>query len=46
MSKILDEVLQANEQYAAGFGEKGKLALPPARLRRATSPFRRGNAVV
>jgi carbonic anhydrase len=31
MSKILDEVLAANAQYAATFGEKGKLALPPAR---------------
>lgn len=31
MSKILTEVLEANRQYAAEFGEKGKLALPPAR---------------
>lgn len=31
MSKILDEVLTANASYAASFGEKGKLALPPAR---------------
>ena len=31
MSKILEEVLFANQQYAAGFGDKGKLALPPAR---------------
>jgi carbonic anhydrase len=31
MSKIRDEVLAANAQYAAQFGEKGKLALPPAR---------------
>jgi len=31
MSKILKEVLAANEKYAATFGEKGKLALPPAR---------------
>jgi carbonic anhydrase len=28
---ILSEVLEANEQYAAVFGEKGRLALPPAR---------------
>jgi carbonic anhydrase len=28
---IRDEVLQANEQYAASFGSKGDLALPPAR---------------
>jgi len=31
MSEILAEVLQANGKYAAGFGDKGKLALPPAR---------------
>ncbi|HZY43095.1 MAG TPA: carbonic anhydrase [Anaerolineae bacterium] len=31
MSKILDEVLAANAQYAAQFGDKGKLALPPSR---------------
>jgi carbonic anhydrase len=31
MSKVLDEVLAANAQYAASFGDKGKLALPPAR---------------
>ena len=31
MSKILSEVLQANANYSANFGEKGKLALPPAR---------------
>jgi carbonic anhydrase len=28
---VLDEVLNANEKYAAGFGEKSELALPPAR---------------
>jgi carbonic anhydrase len=28
---IRDEILQANEDYAAGFGAKGDLALPPAR---------------
>jgi carbonic anhydrase len=28
---VLDEVLTANEEYAAGFGEKSELALPPAR---------------
>jgi carbonic anhydrase len=28
---ILDEVLAANETYAASFGAKGDLALPPAR---------------
>jgi len=31
MSKILSEVLQANASYVAQFGEKGKLAIPPAR---------------
>jgi len=31
MSKVLEEVLAANARYAASFGDKGKLALPPAR---------------
>lgn len=31
MSKILSEVLDANTKYSSNFGEKGKLALPPAR---------------
>ena len=31
MSTIKNEVLQANEKYAEQFGEKGNLALPPAR---------------
>ncbi len=31
MSTVLNEVLTANEQYVAGFGDKGALALPPAR---------------
>lgn len=31
MSKILQEVLAANDVYAGAFGDKGKLALPPAR---------------
>lgn len=30
-SKILHEVTTANDAYAADFGDKGKLALPPAR---------------
>lgn len=30
-SAILEEVLAANAKYADGFGEKGQLALPPAR---------------
>jgi carbonic anhydrase len=31
MTQILSEVLEANRKYAASFGERGKLALPPAR---------------
>src|SRR5512139_3053373 len=31
MSKILEELLAANAKYAASFGDKGKLAMPPAR---------------
>src|ERR1700761_5624781 len=31
MSEILKEVLLANSSYSQAFGEKGKLALPPAR---------------
>lgn len=31
MSKILDEVLSANEKYTSNFGAKGALAMPPAR---------------
>ena len=31
MSTVLDQVLAANDRYASSFGEKGKLALPPAR---------------
>ncbi|MBT2971022.1 MAG: carbonic anhydrase [gamma proteobacterium symbiont of Ctena orbiculata] len=31
MSKIHDEVLAANKAYADGFGEKGKLPMPPGR---------------
>jgi len=31
MTKTLEEVLAANAKYAASFGEKGKLGLPPAR---------------
>lgn len=31
MSKILDEVVRANSAYAASFGSKSELALPPAR---------------
>ena len=30
MSKVLDEVLAANDTYVAGFGDKGSLTLPPA----------------
>jgi carbonic anhydrase len=31
VSKIRDEILQANHRYAESFGDKAKLALPPAR---------------
>jgi carbonic anhydrase len=31
MSKILTDVLESNHKYAASFGEKSKLGLPPAR---------------
>ena len=31
MSDILTQVLAANEAFAKGFGDKGKLAMPPAR---------------
>jgi carbonic anhydrase len=31
MSQILSDVLNANAKYSADFGDKGKLALPPAR---------------
>lgn len=31
MSKIVTEVVEANKKYAANFGDKGNLALPPAR---------------
>ena len=31
MSKVFNEVLRANEAYVDAFGDKGKLAMPPAR---------------
>jgi carbonic anhydrase len=31
MSNVLQEVLSANQRYAAEFGEKARLAMPPAR---------------
>jgi carbonic anhydrase len=31
MSKVLDEVIAANEAYVAAFGDKGALPLPPGR---------------
>jgi hypothetical protein len=31
MTKALDDVLAANRTYVEGFGDKGSLALPPAR---------------
>lgn len=31
MSKTLEQVIAANQKYSVEFGEKGKLAIPPAR---------------
>ena len=31
MSQILEQVLAANDSYAATFGDRSELALPPAR---------------
>lgn len=31
MTKVIDDVLAANQAYAADFGDKGSLPLPPAR---------------
>ena len=31
MANVLDEVSAANQTYAAEFGERGRLPLPPAR---------------
>jgi len=31
MSKVLDEVLAANQNYVSTFGDKGKLPMPPGR---------------
>jgi carbonic anhydrase len=31
MTKVLEEVLAANAAYVSGFGNKGKLTIPPAR---------------
>ena len=31
MGKVLENVLKANAEYARGFGDKGQLAMPPAR---------------
>jgi carbonic anhydrase len=31
MSQVLNEVLAANHDYASSFGDKGRLAMPPAR---------------
>jgi carbonic anhydrase len=31
MTKIVDEVLRANREYASNFGDKGSLAMPPSR---------------
>ena len=31
MTKVLNDVLTANQSYVEGFGDKGSLAMPPAR---------------
>lgn len=31
MSKVVDEVMAANERYVEGFGDKGNLPMPPGR---------------
>ena len=31
MTKVLDDVMAANKSYVEGFGDKGGLAMPPAR---------------
>ena len=31
MSKIVEEVLRSNEQYASSFGNKAELGMPPRR---------------
>ena len=31
MTALLNEILAANAAYAAGFGPRGRLAMPPAR---------------
>ncbi len=31
MSKIVDEIMTANAEYVSSFGDKGNLAMPPAR---------------
>jgi hypothetical protein len=31
MGKVLDESLSANKAYVSSFGQKGDLAMPPAR---------------
>jgi hypothetical protein len=31
MSNVLKEVLAANQQYSAAFGNKSELVMPPAR---------------
>ena len=30
MTKVLNDVLTANQSYVEGFGDKGSLAMPPA----------------
>ena len=40
---VLDEVLGANEGYARSFGDKGELAMPPARASRSSPAWMPGS---
>jgi carbonic anhydrase len=42
MSKVVDQVLAANEAYARDFGARSELALPPARRFAIHAPARVG----
>jgi hypothetical protein len=44
MSRIQEEVLEANAAYAASFGDKGKLAIPPAAPTAASRHYQRSVA--
>ena len=40
---VLDEVLSANDRYAASFGEKAELTLPPRGGSRSSPAWTRGS---